>query len=115
MKPSFLALLLLVVSALGQAQENMSQWLNEGQMIDVRTLQEYQSGHMRGAVNIPYDQIQLQIAAQVPDKSTPVLLYCRSGRRSGIAQQSLIALGYKNVVNIGGIEELQEFVAQYAQ
>jgi phage shock protein E len=75
-------------------------------VIDVRTLGEYQAAHVREAVNIPYDEIAGRIAAFVPDRDARVVLYCRSGRRSGIAEQTLRELGYQQVVNGGGLNNM---------
>ncbi len=76
-------------------------------VIDVRTAEEYQRAHIRQAVNIPYDRIAMQIAALAPDQNARIVLYCRSGRRSGIAEQTLRQLGYKQVENKGGLDDLR--------
>jgi phage shock protein E len=76
-------------------------------LIDVRTEEEFADGALPGATLIPHEQIAQRIAAVAPDKDTPIVLYCRSGRRSGIAQDSLQALGYTRVINAGGYEQLQ--------
>ena len=73
-------------------------------LIDVRTPEEFAEGSLPGARQIEFDQIAEQIAAVAPDKSKPVILYCRSGRRSGIAQKTLADLGYSNVIDAGGYE-----------
>ena len=74
-------------------------------IIDNRTQEEFDAGHIKGAILIPYTEIEQKIAEAVPDKSTSIGVYCRSGRRSGIARNAMLKLGYKNVVNIGGMEE----------
>lgn len=74
--------------------------------IDVRTPEEFAQGHLDGAINVPLDVIAQQIAFHAPDKSTPVALYCRSGRRAALAQDILLELGYTNVTNQGGYDEL---------
>lgn len=74
--------------------------------IDVRSAAEFDAGHLVEAVNIEYTQIAANIAEVAPDKNTPVNLYCRSGRRSEMAREALMKLGYTNVVNKGGYEEL---------
>lgn len=76
-------------------------------LIDVRTPEEFASGTLPGATPIPHEQIAQRIAALAPDKNAPIVLYCRSGRRSGIAQDRLLELGYSNVINAGGYEQLQ--------
>ena len=74
-------------------------------ILDVRTQEEYDEGHIADSVLLPYDAITADSAAKaLPDKSKPVLVYCRSGRRSAIAAQSLIDLGYTAVFDLGGIQ-----------
>ena len=77
-----------------------------GVWIDVRTPEEFKEGHLQGAVNVPHDQIASQIARISPDKTAPVNLYCRSGRRAEAALQELKKLGYTNVTNHGGYQDL---------
>ena len=77
-------------------------------LLDVRSPEEYASGYLQGARNIPHDRIAEEIAAAVPDKSAQVILYCRSGRRAGTALQTMQAMGYENVSNYGGLEDAQE-------
>jgi phage shock protein E len=72
--------------------------------IDVRSVEEYDAGHIEGHANIPHQQIAQSIAELTTDKSAPIRLYCRSGRRSELAQQTLQAMGYTDVVNMGGYE-----------
>ena len=73
--------------------------------IDVRTADEYNSGHVSEAVNIPYTEIAEGISDLTGDKEAPIYVYCRSGRRSGVAKETLEGLGYTQVVNVGGINE----------
>jgi len=80
--------------------------------IDVRTAAEYQSGHLDGAVNIPYDQIGSRIATLAPDLQQPLQLYCRSGHRAGIAKQTLETMGYTHVHNVGGYQQATAAQAQ---
>ncbi len=77
-------------------------------IIDVRTSEEFSAGHLKKAVNIPYETIGSRISAVVPAKESPVLLYCRSGRRSGIAYETLKSLGYKGMTNAGAYEKLRK-------
>ena len=72
--------------------------------IDVRTDQEYASGHVEQAVNIPYQDIAQGIATLGVGRNDTIYVYCRSGRRSGIAKQTLEGLGYTQVVNVGGLD-----------
>lgn len=78
----------------------------EGVWIDVRTGREFQSGHLAGALNIPYEQLPGEIARISPDKNAPVHLYCRSGRRAEIARQQLLEMGYTQVINHGSYRDL---------
>nr|WP_314227691.1 rhodanese-like domain-containing protein [uncultured Kingella sp.] len=78
----------------------------KGVWIDVRTPEEFNEGHLQGAVNVPHDQIASQIARISPDKKAPVNLYCRSGRRAEAALQELKKMGYTNVTNHGGYQDL---------
>ena len=77
-------------------------------IIDVRTPEEYNAGHIEGAVNINYTDIASGIEMLVPDRDTTIQLYCKSGRRAGIAKETLEKMGYKNVVNEGGFREFQD-------
>jgi phage shock protein E len=76
-------------------------------VIDVRTAEEFAAGHLEGALNIPYDVIATKLDTIGPDKQRSVVVYCRSGRRSGIAQQTLKSHGYTNVVNGGAFTDLK--------
>ena len=78
----------------------------KGIWIDVRTPEEFKEGHLKDAVNIPVDQIGARIGSVSPDKSAPVNLYCRSGRRSEAALQELKKMVYTNVTNHGGYQDL---------
>ena len=78
----------------------------KGIWIDVRTPEEFKEGHLKDAVNIPVDQIGARIGSVSPDKSAPVNLYCRSGRRSEAALQERKKMGYTNVTNHGGYQDL---------
>jgi len=72
-------------------------------LFDVRTLEEYEVGHLSGAVLIPYDTIRERIHVVAPDKSALVYLYCHSGGRASMARHTLEKMGYNHVVNLGGI------------
>lgn len=77
-------------------------------LIDVRTEAEWQTEHLQGAILIPYDKIGDEISKVAPDKNTKIELYCRSGRRSGVALESLKKLGYGDVTNYGSVAEAAE-------
>lgn len=73
-------------------------------IVDVRHDDEYKAGHIPGAVLLTMETITAKTAAKVlPDKTQMILIYCRSGRRSKIAAQTLLELGYTNLIEFGGI------------
>ena len=72
-------------------------------IIDARTQEEYDDGHIHGAILIPEYEIADRAEKELPDKNQLILVYCRSGRRSKIAAEELIKLGYTNVKEFGGI------------
>ena len=74
-------------------------------ILDVREQDEFENGHIPGAVLIPYTEIDKKAEELLPDKEIQILVYCRSGRRSKIASESLGKLGYKNVKEFGGITD----------
>lgn len=74
-------------------------------LIDVRSIQEYEEGHLDGAICIPLYELQGEIAEKVNDKEAVIILYCASGVRSLKGKGVLDKLGYKNVYNLkGGID-----------
>lgn len=79
-------------------------------LVDVRTVREYNAGHLTNAVNIPLDEIQQTLPNRSPDKGRVILLHCRSGRRSGLAEQQLRGLGYTNVFNVGSYGQAEKLV-----
>jgi len=72
--------------------------------IDVRTPAEYQRGHLEEAQLIPFDGIEVGVAGLKLAKDAPIYLYCAVGGRAERARQSLLAAGYTNVTNAGGLE-----------
>ena len=72
-------------------------------IIDARTQSEYDEGHIPGAILIPEYEIAARAENELPDKNQLILVYCRSGRRSKIAAEELVKLGYTNVKEFGGI------------
>ena len=72
-------------------------------IIDARTQEEYDQGHIPGAIMIPEYEIADRAEKDLPDKDQLILVYCRSGRRSKIAAEELVNLGYTNVKEFGGI------------
>ena len=72
-------------------------------LLDVREEDEYAEGHIKDALLMPYGEITERAENELPDKEQTILVYCRSGRRSAIAAQTLTELGYTNVKDFGGI------------
>ena len=72
-------------------------------VLDVRTQDEYDEGHIPGAVLMPHDTVATVAEDTLTDKDQLLLVYCRSGNRSKLASQALADLGYSNVVEFGGI------------
>ena len=72
-------------------------------ILDTRTREEYDEGHIPGAILIPHDQIREQAESVLTDKDQLILVYCRSGRRSKLASEDLQAMGYTNIMEFGGI------------
>lgn len=95
----FIVLFLMVFSSVS--------WGGDALWIDVRSADEYNTEHVSQAVNIPHTEIGGRIDEVTTDKDTLIYVYCRSGRRSGIAQTTLSEAGYTNVVNLGGLQDAQ--------
>ena len=110
---------MLLLTACGQDKENRQEavYVNitakqakeimdsqEGYIIlDTRTQEEYDEGHIPGAILIPYDEILEKAEGVLTDKDQLILVYCRSGRRSKLAAQDLVKLGYTKIKEFGGI------------
>jgi rhodanese-related sulfurtransferase len=80
--------------------EHQSQHPERLFLLDVRTPQEFAEGHVPGAVNVPYDQLASRLAEVPKDKD--VVLYCKTGRRAGIAADVLVANGYTRLSHLEG-------------
>ena len=115
----FLILAAILLTGCGQDKENTREveYVNitaeeakrimdseEGYIIlDVRTQEEYDQGHIPGAIVISYEEIPDKAEEVLTDKNQLILVYCRSGRRSKIAAEALLELGYTNIREFGGI------------
>ena len=115
----FFILAAMLFSACGQAKENDqgAVYVNitaeeakqimdseEGYIIlDVRTQEEYDQGHIPGAIVISHEEIGEKAEGVLTDKNQLILVYCRSGRRSQLAAEILVGLGYTNIKEFGGI------------
>ena len=117
----FLLLAVMLLTACGQDKENGqgAVYVNitaeeakqimdteEGYIIlDVRTQEEYDLGHIPGAIQISHEEIADKAEDVLTDKDQLILVYCRSGRRSKIAAEALVELGYTNIKEFGGITD----------
>lgn len=85
-------------------EEAAKMMTGEFAILDVRTQEEFDEGHIQGAILLPYDAITAETAAEtLPNQEKTVLVYCRTGRRSEVAAKRLIDLGYTAVYDFGGI------------
>ena len=114
--PIFLVALLLVGCAapaeeITYRQVNMDEaitMMEEGSgyiILDVRTPWEFEEKHIPGAINVANETIGTDEIPELPDKDQLILVYCRSGNRSKQASEKLVALGYTNIVEFGGIND----------
>jgi len=104
-------LLLMPMMASATNQDPVIAWdkIAAGAMVlDVRTPEEFAEGHLANAVNIPFEQVAEEFAKRGIAKDAPVVLYCRSGRRSSVATEALVAAGYTQTYNGGGYSTLVE-------
>jgi len=88
------------------SMEEAKQWMEEETdfiLLDVRTVEEFEAGHIPGAICIPNETIGEEEIVELPDKEQKILIYCRSGNRSKQAAEKMVELGYQNLVEIGGI------------
>jgi len=72
-------------------------------VLDARTREEYDEGHIPGAIQISHEEIAEKAEKLLTDKDQLILVYCRSGRRSKLAAEALLELGYTNIKEFGGI------------
>jgi phage shock protein E len=80
---------------------------NGALVIDARTPREFRSGHVEGAINIPYDTVVEKIGDHAADRSREIVIYCHSGARSGAAKRALEKAGYTDVVNGGSLKRMR--------
>ena len=115
----FLLLAVMMLTACGQDKENdqgavyvnitaeeAKQIMDSEEdyiILDVRTREEYDEGHIPGATQISHEEIAEKAEDVLTDKDQMILVYCRSGRRSKIAAEALVELGYTNIKEFGGI------------
>lgn len=82
-------------------------------LIDVRSVEEFADGALPDAIRIGHEDIAAQIASVAPDKDRPLVLYCRSGRRSALARQTLEEMGYSQVINAGAYDDLRPLLEHH--
>ena len=87
---------------------NFQLFANELIIIDVRTHQEFISGHIEGSKNIEWQEISS--IENIINKDQKIFLYCRSGNRSQKATNTLLDIGYKDVTNLGSLKDASEFL-----
>lgn len=92
-----------VITITSEEAKNMMDQEDSLIIVDVRTQEEYNTGYIEGAVLIPDFDIEAKAESLLPDKDATILVYCRSGRRSALAAQKLVELGYQNIYDFGGI------------
>jgi phage shock protein E len=107
-----LALAYMYMKRSGQiSSKEAGEYLRNGAMlIDVRSMNEFESGHILQAYNMPLDRIDVLVPSAVRDKNKVLLLHCSTGVRSGMAKKKLEEMGYKNVFNLGGYERAGKIV-----
>lgn len=75
-------------------------------VVDVRTLEEFNTGHLDGAINVPVDSVKSDFSDKVTDnKDSKIIIYCQSGRRAVDALNMLSGMGYTNLYTFGGIND----------
>ncbi len=104
--PSYRELLSQVKTEIAEVDARDAQAIARAVWVDVRDQEEWQEGHIPGANHVPRSSLESRIENVVPDRSTPVVLYCASGARSAFSAKSLQDLGYESVVSLtGGITD----------
>ena len=106
----FIISLLSLASMLYAAEKEQQEIVIDDQtlVIDVRSAEEFKGGHIKNAINIPHTEIKNKIGEHVKDKGKKIVLYCRSGHRAGLAEKALKEIGFTNVTNAGGYENLKK-------
>ena len=87
-------------------------WAGDAYWLDVRSAEEFDQGHVSMAINIPYEEVPTRISEVTNDKDAVLYLYCRSGRRAGIAKEALEEMGYTQVINLESLEKAQSRAAE---
>ncbi len=91
--------------------QNIPSLIKDGALvIDVRSAGEFSGGHIEGSINIPHTVIAKKIAQHETDKAKSIIVYCRSGARSSTAKKSLEDKGYTNIINGGGLGDMEKIL-----
>lgn len=93
------------------SSKEAADYLKNGAMvIDVRSVNEFESGHILQAYNIPLDRVEMMVGTVARDKNKVLLLHCSTGVRSRLAKKRLEEIGYKNVFNLGSYERAGKII-----
>ena len=112
----FIAAIFVVVSTL-RASPQLTEAeararINQGALIvDVRTVEEFNAKHLTNVLNIPLAEVREKLPLVVTNQGQVILLHCRTGRRSGIAEGELRSMGYTNAFNIGSYERAEKIIS----
>ena len=105
-----LAYLYMKRSGLISSKEAVEYLRSGAMLIDVRSVNEFESGHILQAYNMPLDRVDILVPNAVRDKNKVLLLHCSTGVRSGMAKKKLEEMGYKNVFNLGSYDRAGKIV-----
>ncbi len=93
------------------SSKEASEFLRNGAMlIDVRSMDEFESGHIMQAFNIPLDRVEMMALSVIRDRNKVLLLHCSTGVRSNLAKKKLTDMGFKNSYNLGSYERARKIV-----
>ena len=113
----FLVVLVLAVAYMAMKRSSQisskeaAEYLRNGAMVvDVRSANEFESGHIMQARNIPLDRIEMMALSVIRDRDKVLLLHCSSGVRSNMAKKKLVDMGFKNAFNLGSYERARKIV-----
>jgi phage shock protein E len=93
------------VGGVDVSREKLKEWMDQKldvRILDVRSKKEYESGHVPNAMNIDYTEISARLSELEPYKNHKIVVYCRSGRRSGIAEKTLKEAGFSDIYHLTG-------------
>lgn len=105
------SVMLLVLNGCNSMEQRKVMLEKNAVVLDVRTPEEQKEGYLDGAILLPLAGLDSEIVNKVPAEDTPIYIYCRSGRRAGIAVEKLKAMGYTDLHNLGGLKDAQEKLA----